>query len=98
MQQFLNIYGHIDELFYTPDHTVDDIVYMRSKPTIKNSRGEFRFDLGIKPYYVTYSKYILDLKDIHQLRYLSILAGVKVTDLLNIETGTIYDSISLLMN
>ena len=97
-QQLVNIYGHIAELFYTHEHIVDDIVYLGSKPTVKNRRGKFIFDLVITPYYMIYSKYILDLKDIHQLRYLSILAGVKVADLLNVETGTIYDSISLLMD
>ena len=64
-QQLVNIYGHIAELFYTHEHIVDDIVYMGSKPTVKNRRGKFTFDLGITPYYMIYSKYILDLKDIH---------------------------------
>ena len=92
MQQLLKLKGHIDEFFNTPEHIIDDIFYMRSKPTIRNKPGKFRF------YYVTYSTYILDLKDIHQLRYLGILAGVEVKDLLNVETGKVYDSISLLMD
>lgn len=91
------ILGHIFELAYIDHHIVDDIFYP-IYPKIKNTPGEFISNLGILPFYITYYKYIFDLKDINQLRYLSILAGVKIADLMDIETGKIYNSISLLMN